>query len=311
MTSEKNIDPQVAEYLDAVRAKPPAYLRSIEELRKDIDKIRDFYPPETVKNIENMDIPGPAGKIPIRIYTPEGKGPFPLVVFYHGGGWCIGSLAGYDGICAALTNRIPAVFVSAGYRLAPEDPFPAAVEDCYAALEYAAKNAASFNADPGRITVMGDSAGANLAAVTSIKSKKEGGPHITFQVLLYPAVNLFRQETESYRLFGKGYDLDKELINMFRAHYIPDRQNRTNPYASPALAKDLKGLPPALIITAEFDPLRDDGKEFAGMLKKAGVRVKHSLYKGVIHGFMSFTAFHAAQKAFDEVADAFDRCVPK
>lgn len=305
----KNLHPDVAKYLQVVRSRPSAHTLSIEELRRDIDKLRDVYSPEPVHKIEDRCIPGPAGNIRVRIYTPEGNGPFPLIVFYHGGGWCIGSLNGYDGICASLTNRIPAIVLSADYRMAPENTFPAAVEDCYAALEYAAKYATTFNVDPRRIAVMGDSAGANLAAAISIKARENNSPKIAFQILVYPATNLFKLDTESYRLFGKGYDLDSEMVEMFRSYYTPDKEDRKNPYASPALAKDLKGLPPTLLITAEFDPLRDDGKIFAEKLKKACVPVKYRLYKGTIHGFLSFITFEAAQKAFNEIADTFRKNV--
>lgn len=301
----KNLHPEVAGYLKSVRSKPPAHTLSINELRRDIDRLRDLYPPRPVHKIEDRKIPSPAGDIKVRIYTPEGKGPFPLIVFYHGGGWCIGSLNGYDGICAIITNRVPAIVLSVDYRLAPENGFPAAIDDCYLALKYAANTASALNADPDRVVVMGDSAGGNLAAAVSIRSKNEDGPCIAFQILVYPATNLLHLSTDSYSLFGKGYDLDSEMIEMFRAHYLPDKKDRENPYASPALARSLKGLPPTLLIAAELDPLRDDGKLFAGKLKKAGVPVKYSLYRGVIHGFLSFTAFRAAQKAFDEIAGAF------
>lgn len=295
-------DPEIAGYLKHVRSRPPAHLLSIKQLRKDIDKLRDVYPPKPVGKIEDLKIDGPAGKIPVRIYTPEGKGPFHPLVFYHGGGWCIGSIDGYDNICAELTNRVPAVVFSIDYRLAPEHHFPAAVDDCYAALKYIANNSSRFNAEAGRLAVMGDSAGATLAAAVSLKSKAENGPRIALQILVYPATDLSRNDSESYRLFGKDYDLDKELIEIFKTHYMPDKKEWINPYASPLLAKDFKGLPPALIMTAEFDPLRDDGAEFAKKLEEAGVPVKYSLYKGVIHGFLSFVTFHSAQRAFDEIS---------
>jgi acetyl esterase len=301
----EKLDPQVAQYLNTVRSRPPAHLLSIETLRGEIDKIGDHYPPEPVGKIEDVDMPSPSGNIPLRVYSPEGKGPFPPVVFFHGGGWCIGSVAGYDGFCSVLTNRVPAVVFSVGYRLAPEHPFPAAIEDCYVALGYIAKNAANFNADPGRLAVIGDSAGGTIAAVMSIKSKKEGGPKIALQVLIYPATDLSHTDSASYKLFGEGYDLDKRMIEIFRSHYLPDKKEWVNPYVSPMLAKDLRGLPKALIITAEYDPMRDDGIEFAARLKKSGVPVRHSMYKGVIHGFLSFTTFHAAQRAFDEISRAF------
>lgn len=302
---KERLDPEVAGYLKHVRSRPPAHLLSIEELRRDIDKLCDTYPPGPVGNIEDIEIPGPAGKIPARIYTPKGSGPFPLAVFYHGGGWCIGSVRGYDGFASELANKIPAIVFSVGYRLAPEHVFPAAVEDSYAALKYVAENAPRFKLSSGRIAVIGDSAGANLAAAAALKAKKEKGPRIDLEILIYPATNLSRTDIESYRLFGEGYDLDKEMVEKFRAYYMPDKRDWKDPYASPALANDLKGMPPTFIITAEYDPLRDDGKEFADRLKKAGVPVRYSMYKGVIHGFMSFTTFRAAQAAFDEISDAF------
>jgi len=298
------IDPQVKQYLKLVRSKPPAYLLSIKELRRDIDKIKKYYPPESVKSIKNILIDGPAGKITIRIYTPEGRGPFPPVIFYHGGGWSIGSLDSHEGICAALANKAKAVVFSVDYRLAPEDPFPAAVDDCYAAFEYVNDNAASFHVDPNRIVVMGDSAGGNLAAVVSIKAQKDKGPKIALQILVYPATNMKNLDTPSYRRFGKGYDVDKEMIDKFIDCYVPNKKELADPGVSPFLAKDLKNLPPTLLITAEYDPLRDDGRKFASKLKKAGVPVKYSMYKGVIHGFLSFTTFHAAQKALAEIADS-------
>lgn len=301
---EERLDPEVAKYLKHVRARPPAHTLSIEELRRDIDQLRNVYPPKPVGKIENIEIPGPAGKIPVRVYTPKGNGPFPPVVFYHGGGWCIGSLDGYDGLCAELTNRTGAVVFSVDYRLAPEHVFPAAFEDSYAALKFVSQNAARFNAQPEKLIVMGDSAGATLAAAVSIKSKEDAGPRIALQILAYPATDISRTDSGSYRLFGRGYDLDKEGIEKYRAYYMPDKKDWTDPHASPMLARDLHGLPRALIITAEFDPLRDDGKEFAEKLKSAGVPVKYSMYKGVIHGFLSFITFNAAQKAFDEISSA-------
>lgn len=299
----EDLDTEVAGYLRHVRSRPPAHLLSIAELRRDIDRLKDFYPPRPVGAVENIEIPGPAGKIPLRIYIPEGKGPFTPVVYFHGGGWCIGSLDSCAGACAELAYRIPAVVFSAGYRLAPEHPFPAAVDDCYAALKYAAAHAARFGASPERLAVMGDSAGGNLAAVICLKSAREGGPHIDKEVLIYPATDLSRNDFLSYRLFGKGYDLDREMIGMFESNYLRGGQDRTDPYVSPALAEGLESLPPTLIIAAEYDPLRDDATEFTDKLKKAGVSVKCSVYKGVIHGFTSFTSFRAAQKAFDEIMD--------
>jgi acetyl esterase len=298
---DERLDPEVAKYLEHVRSMPPAHLLSISELRRDIDKLRDFYPPEPVEKIEDIKAPGPAGEIPVRAYIPKGKGPLIPIVYFHGGGWCIGSITSHDGVCAAIANRTPAVVFSVDYRLAPEHVFPSAVDDCYAATKYIAQNLGRFNVKTEQLVVMGDSAGGGLAAAVSLKSAAEGSPRIASQVLIYPATDFTRADSESYRLFGKGYDLDKEMIEMFKNYYIPDSKKWADPYASPALAKNLKDLPPTFIIAAEFDPLRDDAKAFADKLKAAGVPVKTSLHKSVIHGFLSFTTFHAAQVAFDEI----------
>lgn len=308
MAGKEALDPEVKQYLKLVRSRPPAHLLSIEELRHDIDSIKKHYPPEPVKKIEEIAITGPAGKIRVRLYTPDGKGPFQPVVFYHGGGWSIGSLDSHEGVCTALTNRSGAKVFSIDYRLAPENPFPAAVEDSYAALKYVSANALSLDIDSDKLVVVGDSSGGNLAAVVSIKAKEENGPKIVLQVLIYPATNMKDLDTPSYKRFGEGYDLDKGMIMKFLDCYVPDKSNLADPRISPALSKDLKGLPPALFIAAECDPLKDDGKRFAEKLKTAGVPVKYSLYKGVIHGFVSFTTFHAAQKAIKEIADAISSC---
>lgn len=299
---DKRLDPEVAEYIKSVRSRPPAHGLPVEKLRKDLDRLSVIYPPEEVAQTRDFSIPGPSCEIPVRLYRPSGKGPFPKVVFYHGGGWAIGSIEGYSNLCSAIANNVPALVFVPGYRLAPENPFPAAVEDCYAALKYAEKYDDDFCMKSSGITVMGDSAGGNLAAVMSLKSKRESGPKISLQVLIYPATNLSRLSLPSYRRFGKDYDLDNEMIKKYRAIYLPRRKDWKDPYASPGLADDLGGMPDTIILTSEFDPLRDDGAEFASRLRKSGVKVDYIMYKGVIHGFMSFTGFAIAQKAIKELA---------
>lgn len=243
--------------------------------------------PEAVANVENLTIPGPEGKIPVRIYTPGGDSPFPILVFFHGGGFVLCDLDTHDNLCRSLANRVHCVVVSVDYRLAPEHKFPAAVEDAYAATQWVAKNAHRINGDPTRIAVGGDSAGGNLAAVVAIMARDQNGPTLKYQLLMYPATDISSSNTDSYRNYADGYFLTKGDGEWFCEQYLNCEEDRLNPLASPLLAPDLSGLPPALVITAEFDVLRDGGESYAKRLKKAGVSVKCTRYKGMIHGFMS------------------------
>jgi len=243
--------------------------------------------PEAVANVENLRIPGPGGNIPVRIYTPRGNSPFPVLVFFHGGGWVIGDLETHDNLCRSLANSVHCVVVAVDYRLAPEHKFPAAVEDAYAATQWVASNAKRINGDPTRIAVGGDSAGGNLAAVVAIKARDENGPSLTYQLLIYPATNVSSLNTNSYRNYADGYFLTKSDGKWFCDQYLHCEDDRLNYLASPLLAPELSGLPPTLVITAEFDVLRDEGESYAKRLKKAGVAVKCTRYKGMIHGFMS------------------------
>ena len=240
---------------------------------------------EEVAKVENRKIPGPAGEIPVRIYTPAGAGPFPLLVFYHGGGWTIGDLDTHDAACRSLTNGGRCVTVSVDYRLAPENKFPAAVEDCYTATVWATEHAKELGADPRRVAVGGDSAGGNLSAVISILARDRGRPAIKFQLLIYPATD-GALDTYSHKTF-KEYFLTDEAVRYLWGCYLRDEADKGDPLASPALAKSHKGLPPALIITAEFDPLRDEGEAYGEKLRAAGVPVTVTRYDGMIHGFFT------------------------
>ena len=243
-------------------------------------------PGEPVARVEDRNVPGPNGPIPIRIYTPDGPAPFPVTVFYHGGGWVIGNIESHDALCRKLTNAIGCVTVSVDYRLAPESKFPAAAEDCYAATLWTSENAAALGCDPRRLAVCGDSAGGNLAAVVPLMARDRGKPPIAFQALLYPCTD-GTLETGSMKELAEGYFLTRGAMVWFWNHYLRDDQDRTHPYAAPIHAPELKGLPPALIITAEFDPLRDEGEAYAARLSKAGVPVTCTRYDGTIHGFVS------------------------
>ncbi len=243
-------------------------------------------PGEPVARVEDRTVPGPDAPVPVRIYTPEGSGPFPVMVFYHGGGWVIGSIDSHDALCRKLTNAIGCVTVSVEYRLAPEAKFPAAAEDCYAATVWTAENAAALGADPKRLAVCGDSAGGNLAAAVPLMAKDRGKPAIAYQVLLYPCTD-GSLETGSMRELAQGYFLTRAAMVWFWNHYVRDDNDRKHPYAAPIHAPDLKGLPPALVITAEYDPLRDEGEAYAARLRQAGVPVTCTRYDGTIHGFVS------------------------
>lgn len=242
--------------------------------------------PEPVGSISNRTISGPLGEIPIRIYTPEGSGPFPALVYFHGGGWVVGDLETVDSACTVLTNRAEAVVVSVDYRLAPENRFPAPVTDCYAATEWVSENAAELGIDPQRIAVGGDSAGGNLATVVSIMARDRGAPELAYQVLFYPVTNM-DFETASYQANGADYFLTTDMMRWFWGHYIESEDVGRDMRASPLLTEDLSNLPPAFVATAEFDPLRDEGEAYAELLLKAGNDVAIKRYDGQIHGFVT------------------------
>ncbi|MGG1678398.1 alpha/beta hydrolase fold domain-containing protein [Neobacillus sp. NRS-1170] len=281
-----NIDPQawfILKQLESAGA-PPLELLTPDQARLAADFRLLAGAPEEVAKVENRTIPVPGGEIPVRIYTPAGEGPFPALVYYHGGGWVIGNLDTVEVPCRMLANRAGCVVVSVDYRLAPEHKFPTAAEDSYAAVKWVAQYAASIQVDPERIAVGGDSAGGNLAAVVSLMARDQGGPSLAYQMLIYPVTN-HSYDTKSYQENADGYFLTKNTMVWFWNHYLRDEHDGKNPYASPLLAEDLSGLPPALVITAGFDPLRDEGEAYAQRLKAAGVSVEETRYDGMIHGF--------------------------
>lgn len=245
-------------------------------------------PPSTITlaDISDSTFPGPAGPVPIRIYKNSLAAGQPGLVFFHGGGFVICGLDSHDSLCRALSKAAGCTIVSVDYRLAPEHKFPAAVDDAYAATLWVAKNAAALGIDEKRIAVGGDSAGANLATVAAILVRDRGGPRLCHQTLIYPVTDL-TCATESYNLFARDYFLTKEMMEWFRDHYLPKGHDPADPLASPVHMKNLAGLPPASIVTAEFDPLRDEGEAYAGRLKAAGVATDVMRYDGVFHGFFS------------------------
>jgi acetyl esterase len=287
------IDPQMKAILDQAAAAGGKAFHDMSpaEARQAIDTMFAAFrgQPKEVGKIEDRKIPGPGGQIPVRVYTPRGNGPFGVLVFFHGGGWVIGNIETHDVLCRDLTDGTGCVTVSVDYRLAPEHKFPAAPDDCYAATKWVAENASALNIDANRIAVGGDSAGGNLAAVVAQMARDKSGPKIACQLLIYPATDC-ANETASQREFTKdGYILSRGDMDWFYNHYLTAK-DKTNPYACPALAKNLSGLPAAFVLTAEFDPLRDEGEAYGEALRKAGVKVKTKRYNGVCHGFVSMAS---------------------
>lgn len=241
--------------------------------------------PLPVARVENRTIPGPVGQIPVRIYWPQGEGVRPAIAYYHGGGHVIGSLDSHDLVARNLCGGAGAIVVSVDYRMGPEHRFPAAVDDSFAALEWVHANAASIRADPGRLGVHGDSAGANLAAVVAILARDKGGPKLKLQSLVYPVAD-FRMGSESYTKFATGCGvLTAGAMRWFREHYLRTMDDAQDWRASPVLTPDLKGVAPAIIIAAECDVLHDEGVELGEKLKAAGVPVERHEYAGMIHAF--------------------------
>jgi acetyl esterase len=286
------LDPQAQAFLEQIAAAgaPPLHELSVAEARQVIIELFGTQgDPEPVGAVAERTIPGAAGEMLTRIYTPYGTGPFPVLVYLHGGGWVIGNLEAYDATCRALTNAAGCIVVALEYRLAPEHKFPAALEDCYAATCWVAANTAAIGGDPRRIAIGGDSAGGNLTAVVSQMARDRGGPALVYQLLVYPVTN-YGYDTASYRENADGYLLTRDAMVWFWNHYLRTAADGDNPLASPLRANDLRGLPPAMVLTAEFDPLRDEGEAYAMRLQEAGVPVTLKRYAGMIHGFFSLGA---------------------
>ena len=262
---------------------------------------------EPIAHIEDRTAPGPAGPIPVRVYTPENPSGACLV-WFHGGGWVIGSVDGSDFGCRAFANASGATVVSVEYRLAPEHKYPAAADDCFAATSWVADNAASFGIDPAKIAVGGDSAGGNLAAVVAQMAKAAGGPAIGFQLLIYPVTD-HDYATPSYTDNASGYLLTKDSMVWFWNHYLNSPEDGKQSKASPARAADLSGLPPALVVTAEYDPLRDEGEAYGARLREAGVHTEMTRYPGQIHGFYGNVAIDDGRKASLQGANALNRAL--
>jgi len=263
---------------------PALWEMSVDEARAMSAVMSAMDDPPEVAAVEDRVIPGPAGDLPVRIYTPDAPAPRPVMAFFHGGGFVIFSVETHDGLARRLANATGAVVVSVEYRLAPDARCPAAAEDCYAATQWVHEHAATLGADSGRLIVAGDSAGGNLAAVVTLMARERGAPPIAHQVLVYPVIDA-ACDAPSYTENAEGYFLSAAGMHWFWDHYLGLDGDGTHHHASPIRASDFSGLPPAVVITAEFDPLRDEGDAYAAALQAAGVPVLHRRYAGLIHGF--------------------------
>ncbi|MEA2646348.1 MAG: acetyl esterase, partial [Chloroflexota bacterium] len=259
-----------------------------------------------VAAVDDRTIPGPAGEIPVRVYTPAGEPLFPVLVFFHGGGHTVGDLDTHDVVCRALCAGAGYVVVSVDYRRGPEHRFPAAVDDAISATTWVARHAAEIGADPARLGVAGDSAGGNLATVTCIQARDRGGPAIGLQLLVYPVTDFAThlreaERTQSCRDYAEGYFHEDPTMRWYAENYLASEADIENPLASPLRADDLTGLPRALVLTAEYDPLRDEGEAYAHRLEAAGVPTTLRRYDGLTHAFFSMVmVFDSAGRALEE-----------
>ncbi|MYZ46904.1 alpha/beta hydrolase [Rhizobiales bacterium L72] len=280
------LDPVIRAMLDKAAALPPMHAQTVEAVRGgDLARYALVQRPE-VGHVEDRTVPGPRGDMKIRIYRPDLRDGRPVVLYFHGGGFVICSIDTHDGICRQICRRAQAIVVSVDYALAPEHKFPAGTDDCLAAARWVAEHAAEFGGDPTRLALAGDSSGGNMAAVTAIRIRDEGGPDVAAQLLIYPVTDHYSAGSASYVERGTGCGLTSETMKWFWGHYLNDQSEGAHPYVSPNRSQNLKSLPPAYIVTAEYDPLRDEGEDYARRLRDAGVDATHIHYGDVHHGFM-------------------------
>ncbi|MCG5442572.1 alpha/beta hydrolase [Micromonospora sp. NIE79] len=300
------VHPEVAAYRAARAAAgtPPLYAQTLGEARAaDLAAIRaGGGAVEPVTEVRDERFPGPGGELPLRVYRPTGSGPLPTLLYFFGGGWTLGSVDTADGICRRLANAVPCQVITVGYRLAPEHPFPAAVHDCHAATSWIARHADELGVDPARLAVGGDSAGGNLAAAVTLLSRTDGPP-LAAQLLVYPNTDQSGEPAgdDDPALFNR------RSVAWYRTHYLADPAHAKDPLASPLLADDLSGLPPALVITAELDPLCAEGQRYAERLRDAGVSTRLAHYPGMIHGFFAMPGTFTDGRRAQEGAAVFLR----
>jgi acetyl esterase len=270
---------------------------SVDAAREQAIRLAALTPGEAVARVRDLEIPGAYGAIPLRLYYPrQDAAALPILVFFHGGGWVVGTLETGDAVCRAWTNAVPCLVVAVNYHKAPEYKFPAAAEDAYTATQWASEHASEIGGDAARLAVCGQSAGGNLAAVVALMARDRGAPHIAFQIPWVPITDA-NFETTSYRDNAVGYGLTRAGMIWFWEHYVNGPEDYKNPYAAPLRAQDLSNLPPAFIAAAEYDPLREDARAYADALRAAGVPVEFHCYAGMVHGWLGAQAFADAVNA--------------
>jgi len=303
------LDPQVEAYR---RKRHAAGMRPLHELSvaeargAELSELQPAFP-EPVAQVFDRTLPGSEGGVPVRFYLPEAARPLPVLVYLFGGGWVLGSLEAVDPVCRRLANATPCAVVSVGYRRAPEHPFPAGLEDCYATARWVAEHGAELGLDPDRLAVGGASAGGNLAAAVALLARERAGPEIALQLLVYPPLDQ-RADTPSMHETLDPLLFGRKDLEWCWSHYLADPEDGDNPLASPLRARDFHGLPAALVITAGIDPLRDQGEVYASRLTEAGVSSEHVRFEGAVHGFFSNAGrFDAAVEAQALAASALRR----
>jgi acetyl esterase len=307
------LDPQVARYLDETAAlgQPPPWEAGPIEARRLVEERAPLLggPPEEVGSIEDRILETPEGSVPVRIYRPFAPPAeaLPALLWYHGGGWVVGSLDTHEVPCRALANRAGCVVVAVDYRMAPEHPYPAAVADSWTALLWVFEHAGEIGVDPARLAVGGDSAGGNLAAVMTLRAAERGHPELVAQLLIYPVTDV-DLGTESYRLNGSGYGLSRDLMRWYIEQYAPDAITHRDEALAPLKAMSVHGLPPALVVTCEFDPLLAEGEAYARRLADAGVPTTLLREEGMIHGYFRWAGVtDRAAKTYDDCAAVLRR----
>jgi len=310
------LHPQVQAVMDAMAQLnlPPPHIIPVDQARAQFMRTRAIYvaPALAVASVVDRTIPGPGGQIPIRVYRPAGSEPgasLPALVYLHGGGWVFGDLDSHDSLCREVCNLAGCAVVSVAYRVAPENKFPAAVDDAIAALRYVAANGKDLATDSAKLAVGGDSAGGTLAAVAALTFRDAGGPRLRLQVLIYPVTDM-ALDSPSYTRIANGYTLPRERMLFFREAYLRGPEDISDWRASPLKARDLSNLPPALVHTAAQDPLVDEGKGYADRLAAAGVPVTYNCYEGMVHGFLTMAgAVDAGHTGIAEIAAALKRAL--
>lgn len=301
------LDPEIAQLLRAIESAGWGKFSnlSVRKVREGFSQLSRLIPREDVRGVRDFVIPVDGGTIPARQYTPLSLNTDGVLVYFHGGGFVIGGIEEYDGLCRLLSNSCGSSLVSVGYRLAPEYRFPTAVNDCYSSLAYLFERSSELGINPGKVVVAGDSAGGNLAAVVSLKSR--GKFSLKRQVLLYPVVAP-DFATKSLAEYSEGYFLTREQMDWFSSNYVRNPSDFLDPRFSPLLEQSLSGAPPALVVTAEYDPLRDQGETYAARLAAEGVPVVNMRVNGMVHGFLSFFGnVRASRDALEAVAGVIRR----